>query len=124
MRGSGRPVIAAVARVNALVCVGMLVLMSIPAARPAAAALHTGECRKLTRQIDHFKDVAEMAADRGDALWLESTLAHVERLSTRRVGLCPEFAKPNYAAIYARWAADILKKAGRAFITFMTWGAF
>ena len=120
MRGTRRRL----AKANVAACVGRLVLMSMLAAPPSLAALHTGECRKLTRQIDHFKDVAEMAAGRRDQLWLESTIAQVERLSTRRVRLCPEYAKPNYAAIYAKWAGEMLKKAGRAFITFMTFGVY
>lgn len=125
MRGTGRPhVIAAIARASAVACLGGLVLSSMLAASPALGALHTAHCRKLTRQIDRYQGVAEMAADRGDKLWLASTLNRVERLSTRRVGLCPEYAEPNYVAIYAKWAADILKKAGRAFITFLTFGAF
>jgi len=96
--------------------------VSLLAAPAAAVSAHKSQCRRLTRQIGNFEDVAERAADRGNRLWLNSTLQHIERLSERRVRLCPEYAEPDYLAIYAAWAADIFKKAARAFVTFMTFG--
>jgi hypothetical protein len=68
--------------------------------------------------------VAERADSRGDQVWLQGTLTHMERLKQRRVRLCPEYREPNWAAIYARAAADFLKKAGKAALTYMSFGAY
>ena len=96
------------------------------AAGPASAVEqpHRAECQRLTRQISHFEDVAQMASDRGDQMWLNGTLNHIDQLSSRRVALCPEYADPNYAAIYAAWAAEVIKKAAKAFLTYLTFGAY
>ncbi len=102
----------------------VLCLLFVLAAGPAAAVSNKAECRRLTRQIDHFEDVAQMAADRRDELWLNGTLEHIDRLAGRRVELCPEYAEPDYAAIYAKWFADLVKKAGKAFLSYMTFGAY
>lgn len=96
-------------------------LVAVPA---LAVQSHTAECRRLTRQIEHYRDVAEMAADRRDKLWYVSTTDHIDRLADRRVSLCPEYAEPNYALIYAKWMAEVVKKAGQAFLKYMTFGAY
>jgi len=93
-------------------------------ASSAQASLNHSECRRLTRQIDHYGGVAEMAANRGDKLWLEGTLAHIQRLSDRRIRLCPEFDQPNQAEIMAKWMADVTKKAAKAFVRYLTFGAY
>jgi hypothetical protein len=54
---------------------------------PAAAE---PSCRKLDNQIAHYQDVTRMAQARGDALWEESTAAHVSRLQDRRQRICPK----------------------------------
>lgn len=95
------------------------------AAPPAfAVPSNKAECRRITRQVAHFVDVAEMADSRGDELWLESTLDHIDRLKERRVKLCPEWEEPNWAEIYAREFAELLKKAGKAALTYLTFGAY
>ena len=102
------------------------VMAALVVAAPALAVQSNkaAECRRITRQISHYRDVAEMAADRRDRLWYVSTTNHIDRLADRRVALCPEYAEPNYALIYAKWMAEVVKKAGQAFLKYMTFGAY
>ena len=95
-------------------------------AAPTAFATpsNKAECRRITRQLTHFVDVAEMADSRGDHMWLASTLDHMDRLKERRVRLCPEYEEPNWAAIYAKAIRDLAVKAGKAALTYMTFGAY
>jgi len=95
-------------------------------ATPALAvpSSYQAECRRITRQIGHFENVAAMAAQRGDEMWFDGTVDHIRRLGERRVRLCPEYAEPNYAAIYATWAKWMLKRAAEAFITYTTFGLY
>jgi hypothetical protein len=103
----------------------LLGLLGLLLAAPAVAVpSNQAECRRITRQIDHFRDVAEMAAERADEPWFDGTVDHIRRLGERRVRLCPEYDEPNYAAIYAQWAKWMLKRAAEAFITYATFGAF
>jgi len=55
---------------------------------PNLAKLNKGDCRKLARKIVHYADVAAQASDRGDDLWEETTVAHVDRLEARWNALC------------------------------------
>jgi hypothetical protein len=95
-----------------------------PAWAEAQNASNKAKCRRITRQVAHFVNVAEMADSRGDDLWLASTLEHIEQLKLRRVELCPWYEEPNWAEIYARQFADLVKKAGKAALTYMTFGAY
>ena len=103
-------------------CIALVSLLSVPTAlaRPSNKA----ECRRITRQIDHFRGVASTAAERGDRMWFDGTVDHIRRLGERRVRLCPEYEEPNYTAIYAQWAKEMVKRAAEAFITYSTFGAF
>ena len=101
--------------------IGLTAMLS---ASPALARQNMAECRRMTRQIDHYTDVAEMAAQRGDEAWFDGTVDHIRRLGGRRVRLCPEYKEPNYAAIYTKWAKEVVKRAAQAFLTYTTFGAF
>ena len=107
-----------------ILCVS-LGLAALLSAGPALArpSIRT-ECRRITRQIDHFRDVATMAARRGIEAWFNGTVDHIRRLGERRVRLCPEYQVPNYKAIYAQWTKAMIKRAAKAFISYSTFGAF
>ena len=75
-------------------------LLFAPLAMPAAAeplppTAHYPhrDCRRLTRQIAHYADVADMARARDNEVWEEHTIDHIGRLSERRAKLCPQYAK-------------------------------
>ena len=101
-----------------------VVLSAGSALAEADNSSNKAQCRRITRQVAHFVDVAELADSRGDRMWLGSTLSHIERLKQRRVRLCPWYEEPNWAEIYAREIAELAKTAGRAAITFFTFGTY
>jgi hypothetical protein len=108
-----------------VISVPLSVLAAVLVASPALAVpSHGAECRRITRQVGHFVQVAEMADDRGDQRWLQGTLAHIDRLKERRVRLCPEYEEPNWAMIYAKAAAELAKKAGMVALQVFTFGAY
>ena len=83
----------------------LLVLCLLPA---VASARTSPECRRYTRQIEHFEGVVEMARERGNELWEEETRRHIARLEERRAERCPEFQKPPSRMAQT---AEMLKKA-------------
>jgi len=107
-----------------LLPVSIALVFSLAAPAALARPSNKAECRRITRQIDHFREVASMAAQRGDEMWFDGTVDHIRRLAERRVRLCPEYEEPNYAAIYAQWTKEMIKRAAEAFITYSTFGAF
>jgi hypothetical protein len=56
---------------------------------PGLVGRHNGECKRITRMIARYAEVADMARERGDDRWRDGTLAHIGRLSERRARLCP-----------------------------------
>ena len=91
-----------------IACVVLALVWSAPAV--AQQKPHRAECVKLTQQIARYERDAGWAAERGNDLWERSNLTQVERLSTRRAQLCPEFRDPNYAAQFMS-ALDVAAKA-------------
>ena len=86
----------------------------------AAVAAHAGEekklsrredCRRMTKQIAHFEGhVLELARDRNDALWEQSTSDHIDRLKNRRADRCPEYAEERRLLARAKKQAEQMKK--------------
>jgi hypothetical protein len=67
-------------------------------------------CRRMTRQIAHFEGtVLPMAKGRGNALWADSTNAHIDRLKNHRADVCPEWGKQRKALIKAKKEWDQMK---------------
>lgn len=56
---------------------------------PGLVSKHNGECKRITRQIAHYAEVADMAKERGDDEWYDGTVNQIGRLATRRAELCP-----------------------------------
>jgi hypothetical protein len=56
---------------------------------PGMVGKHNGECKRLTRMIHHYADVADMAKERGDDAWREGMIDHIAHLTERRAQLCP-----------------------------------
>jgi hypothetical protein len=112
-------------RLLVLVCLLLLApLAPLPAAADAQPQLghypHR-DCRRLTRQIAHYADVADVARSRNDELWEDHTLAHISRLSDRRARLCPQYAgKP--AGEELRKMLELLRDAAKIAARLYTWG--
>jgi hypothetical protein len=86
---------------------------------PGMVGRHNGECKRITRQIQHYAEVADMAKERGDESWEQGTLDHIVRLSERRAQLCPTLyaQKPIGEEL-----AKILKGAAKIAMKLFTMG--
>jgi hypothetical protein len=88
---------------------------------PPSAHYPHRDCRRLTRQIAHYADVADMARERDNEMWEEHTLDHISRLSERRQKLCPQYAdKP--AGEQLRKMLVLLRDAAKIAARLYTWG--
>jgi hypothetical protein len=89
-----------------------ILALAIATLLPATAGARTSpECRRYTRQIEHFAGVVEMAQERGNEMWEQETRRHIERLEARRAERCPEFRpQPSRMA----QTAEMLRKASAA----------
>ena len=90
--------------------------------------LYRGECRRLTRQLEHFEGtILPMAIQRGNRGWEDATNAHIDRLWNRRADLCPEYGAERSmlqkAADRTRKFNKMMSAAGRAALAFFTGGA-
>ena len=97
---------------------GGAVLAVLLAAAPMLAANqpHTGECRKLTRQIARYEGDARLADQRDNGLWEDASKDRAEQLSTRRADLCPQYRRRNPLAVAADFIAAAAKAAAPYFI--------
>lgn len=99
---------------------------ALPAAADPPTAHIRRSCKLLDRQIAHYKSVADMAEDRRDYRWWDSTRAHVKRLEARRPRICPEQVaeeKRQYFRRGAQAARDAVKLASSMAIRYFTAGA-
>lgn len=88
---------------------------------------YRGECRRLTKQIEHYNGtILPMAIERGNRGWEASTMAQVDRLWNRRADLCPIYgAERSFlakAADDARKFQQLVAAAGRAAAAYFTGG--
>lgn len=107
-----------------LLAAAFVALACLLASGTAEAALNSSKCRRLTRQINQYEGVAEMAAARGDKLWFQGTMNHIQRLSDRRIRMCPQFDQPTQAERMAQWLKEIAHVAAKGFIRYMTFGIY
>ncbi len=88
-----------------------ILVLAIATLLPAAASARTSpECRRYTRQIEHFTGVVEMAQERDNELWERETRRHIERLEAQRAKRCPEFRPPPSRMAQT---AQMLRKASQ-----------
>ena len=58
-----------------------------------------GDCRRMTKQINHYENVVlKQARARGDKLWEASMSAHLDKLKNRRADRCPNYGAQRSAA--------------------------
>ncbi len=95
---------------------------------PATAEVHYKDCRRITRQIDHFEDVEQMAKARGNELWEADTRRHITRLEVKRARLCPQYAAELEQRSFMKKAAyetgRFFKAAGKVAARVFTFGAY
>ena len=80
------------------------------------------ECHRLTSQITRYEGDVELARERGNELWENATLEHIERLSQRRASRCSQYVEDNGAAV--RQFGRMLGKAAKLAARYFTMGAF
>ena len=113
----------------AIVAVFALLAPGLATARAEREYTNKQRCRRMTRQIDHFEnDVLKRAEDRGNVLWANSTLQHIDRLKNRRADTCPEWGKQRTALVKAKEQADkakrMLKRAAKTAARYFAGGLF
>jgi hypothetical protein len=87
----------------------------------AEMVLSTTECQDLTRQIEHYEEMAARAAELGNTGWEEAVRQHIELLKEERSERCPEWSP---AAVANRAIMRMLKTAGELALTYFTMGYF
>ena len=85
---------------------------------------HFGQCRQLTKQLEHYSGVAEMARQRNNASWERATEAQMTRLSNRRYRLCPQWGLETRAQQVMAQARQIVKSAAKAAAKYFSGGLY
>ena len=88
---------------------------------------YRGECRRMTKQINHFENtILPMAVGRGNSAWEQATVDQVERLWHRRADLCPKYGRQRTllakAVEDARKVKEFVVTAGKAAATYFSGG--
>lgn len=109
----------------------LAVLLALPALASTPRAGETGhyrgQCRRLTKQIDHYENqVLPLAIQRGNRSWERATNQQIERLWHRRADLCPKYgAERSFIAKTQdsiRRFNKLLAAAGRAAAAYFSGG--
>jgi hypothetical protein len=102
-------------------------LLAPLSAQAEATPSYNAHCKRITNQIDRYEDVADMARDRGDEMWLDGTLAHIDRLEGRRDRLCPAYAEGVAALATAKFWKDtyaLTKQLAKGAAQYFTFGMY
>ncbi len=82
------------------------------------------QCRLIERQIAHYTGMAERANELDNPMWEQGMKQHLKLLKGRHNALlCPQSDAVGNRQRAAQ-AAEVLKMAGRAALSFFTMGAF
>ncbi len=98
-----------------------VIALGIALLSPAVAGAGEIECRRLTYQIAHFSGMVERAHELDNAIWAQRTQDHVDHLVARRAAACPGYSAGEQAM---QAFAQLVRVAGRAALTYFTFGAF
>lgn len=114
---------------------GLLIALILTFAIPSLATTplagergnYRGQCRQLTKQINHFEGtILPLAIARGNRGWERATNQQVERLWHRRADLCPAYGAERTFIAKAqdqmRRFNQMVDLAGRAALAFFTGG--
>ena len=108
-----------------IVCFAVPALATTPLA--GERGNYRGQCRKLTKQIDHFEgSILPLAISRGNQAWERATNEQINRLWHRRADLCPAYGAERTmlakAADQVRRFNETMALAGRAALAYFTGG--
>lgn len=82
-----------------------------------------GQCRRLGKQLEQRAQSIQWAESRGNALWARANLEQMERLDRRRARLCPDLYPQSARAKALEEMKRLAKMAGKAALSFLTFGA-
>lgn len=88
---------------------------------PAVAWAGPAECRRLESRIDHFEGMLERARLLENEMWEGRMEQQVDLLKARASVRCPDFEPDDQTA---ERIEQLLKLAGKAALTYFTFGAF
>jgi len=102
--------------------VALALIASIAVLAPGlAGAVSPAQCGRLTRQIEHYEDMAERARQAGNEMWVEGMENHLALLKRERLNDCEAFAKEDQAmAAFGHF----LKLAAQGAVHYFTMGAY
>jgi hypothetical protein len=123
----GRP------RIHFGILVGFALAMTLAASVSTAKRLpsetgnYRGQCRQLTKQINHFEHtILPLAISRGNRKWERATNEQVARLWNRRADLCAQYGSQRSLIAKTRDRIRKINKmiamAGRAAMAYFTGG--
>lgn len=87
----------------------------------SGAAWSNPQCELYTRNIAHYEQTAARMEAADKDVWADKTREHIQTLERKREELCPEYSADAQAAQAFR---DMLRFAGKAALTYFTFGAF
>ena len=117
--------------IGLFVGIALTLTLIVPAssANPRASQTgnYRGQCRQLTKQINHYENsILPLAIARGNRKWERATSQQVERLWHRRADLCPAYGAERTFLVRARDQIRQFNKmvdvASRAAVAFFTGG--
>jgi len=115
---------ALAAAAAALLLPGLSLATTEQGAEPPRQKGSPAECARLHKQIAYFEGMVERAEALDNELWAERTEQHVELLRDQQRERCPDDAADSAAKAALVAFANLLKAAGKAALTYFTFGAF
>ena len=109
-------------KITLAILIALFLTPSIAGARESKH--HFGQCRQLTKQLQHYSGIADMARQRNNASWERATEAQMTRLSNRRYRLCPQWGLETRAAQVMAQAREIVKSAAKAAAKYFSGGLY
>lgn len=97
----------------------------------AADAESWKRCQTMTRQVEHFYGILDLAKERENELWEQATLKHIVHLEKRRLAQCPKFiARSQQIAAMVRHKQNVeemkklMEAAAKAAAKYYTGGLY
>jgi hypothetical protein len=96
----------------------------LPTAASAANVGSPAECARRHKQVAHFEGQLDRAEALDSAIWKERIGHHLDALKAMQAQRCPDDVEDEGAKAAAEAFAQMLKLAGKAALTYFTFGAF
>jgi hypothetical protein len=98
-------------------------LLGLPPPRegppPPPKRINVARCRRIAKQLVHFANVKDMAAERDNPLWEQATQDHIDQLEGEWWAQCDDHDDE-----FAQAFSKALRLAAKAALKYFTWGGF